>query len=222
VIGRLRSSNLATGLLGAMVAVSAAASPRTGFFNPGVAPRAPQLMVYFNHPIGGAPGVAGMRPTFGVRFEQVRQVGNNGDPQLVGDPMQHREWLSWQMDTRSDFHISNMQLKLGSRVTYDLGNRRFESLMRASSMRASSVQPLEPAESHGQLVTQLRPLAVLMRPAREATNDNANMREIAAAAIGGVRLGQFAPAARQAQRQGGPLRFETLGRAHTFLRASDR
>jgi hypothetical protein len=215
MIGRLTSSSLATGLLSAVVAVSASAGPRTVFFNPGIAPRAPQLMLYFNHAIGGAPGAAGMRPMFGVRVQQIRQAGNNGDPQLVGDAMQHREWLSWQMDSRSGFHLSNMQLKLGSHVTYDLGNRRFEPLIRASSM-----QPMDAAAGHGQLLSQLRPTA-LIRPAHEVANDNANIRDIAAAVIGGVKLGRFAPASRQFQQQGGPLRFETFSRGY-IPRASDR
>jgi hypothetical protein len=67
-----------------------------------------------------------MRPSFGLRVQQVRQGGNSGDPD-AGDPMQRRQWLNLQMDTRSNFGVSNMRLKFGNRVTYDLTNRRFGS-----------------------------------------------------------------------------------------------
>ena len=65
-----------------------------------------------------------MRPTFGLRVQQVQQVNNTGDPEQ-SDPMRHRELINWQLDGRSNLQLSNMRVKLGNKLTYDFSNQRF-------------------------------------------------------------------------------------------------
>jgi len=137
-------NRLTAGLIAAAMDVTAEAAPPTAFSGPRSAPRSPEVMIYFSHSIGGVPGATGVRPLFGIRIQQVRQVGDFADPAAKGDAMRRREWLSWQADTRSGLHVSDMQLKLGSRLTYDLTSQRFGSPERGLSMqtlgRFASVQ----------------------------------------------------------------------------------
>ena len=111
----------------ASLAATATAGPRAAFFSPGLAPRAPEVMLYFNHRIGA---VGTLRPTFGLRVQQVRQASNTGDPD-GGDSMQHREWINWQMEAHSNLHISALRIQLGGRLTYDVTNRRLGSPARS-------------------------------------------------------------------------------------------
>jgi hypothetical protein len=111
----------------ACIACIACAAPRAGFFGPGVVPQAPEVMLYFSHAIGGGPLAGGAsHPTFGLRLQQVRQGANNADPES-GDAMHRRELLNWQMEARPDFHLGDMRVQLGRRVTYDITNARFGS-----------------------------------------------------------------------------------------------
>ena len=135
-MGRLAAFGVTSGLFWIAASVAADAAPRGGFFAPGLAPRSPEIMLYFSHSIGGGAGAGGgsMRPTFGLRVQQVRQAANTGDPE-AGDPMQHRELVNWQMEAHSNLHISDLRLKLGNRVTYDVTNRRFGSPSSRSALQ---------------------------------------------------------------------------------------
>ncbi len=93
-----------------------AAPPAPG----GLAPRAPQVMLYFTHNLGGGAGTAFGKPTFGLRIQQIRQAGNSGDPEAMNDPMSHRELIDWQLQGRS-----NLRVSLGHRLSYDVTNRTF-------------------------------------------------------------------------------------------------
>jgi hypothetical protein len=108
---------LAATTCAALLGVSAnAAPPSPG----GLAPRAPQVMLYFTHNLGGGAGSVFGKPTFGLRIQQIRQAGNSGDPEALNDPMSHRELIDWQLQGRSSLRVS-----LGHRLTYDLTNRTF-------------------------------------------------------------------------------------------------
>jgi hypothetical protein len=141
-------------------------------------------MLYVSRSLGGGSGAAGMRPSFGLRVQQVRQGGNLGDPEAA-DPMQRRQWVNLQMDTRSNFSISNMRLKFGNRVTYDLTNHRFGAPAAPGSIplsapsihtpqpglqapRAGSTRNLESALMDGPAAT----LAARFPGAREAIQRN--------------------------------------------------
>jgi hypothetical protein len=126
-----------TALMSLAPAIALCAGP--GFGGPGIAPRSPEVMLYISHTVGGGPGGASARPSFGLRVQQVRQGGNTGDPE-AGDPMQRRQWVNLQMDARSNFAISNMRLKFGNRVTYDVTNRRFGSPRTAIPLGVPSIR----------------------------------------------------------------------------------
>ncbi len=129
-------NRLTAGLIVAALDVTAEAAPPAAFSGSRSAPRSPELMIYFSHPIGSVPGTRGARPLFGIRIQEVRQLGELADPEAKGDARRRREWLSWQADTRSGLHVSDMQLKLGSRLTYDLTQQRFGSPERGLSMQS--------------------------------------------------------------------------------------
>jgi hypothetical protein len=183
------------------------AAPRGGFFTPGLAPRAPEVMLYFSHSVGTGAG-ASMRPTLGLRVQQVRQAANTGDPEQ-GDGMQHRELINWQMEAHSNLHLSDLRVKLGNRVTYDVTNRRFGSPPTHAAMQIG----MPSLRSHGEVnPAQSRPLfargvagALDSGPVGRDTNkDNSNIREIAVAAMGALAPARFTSAQRHgAQRQGG-------------------
>lgn len=201
-MGRLAALGITGGLLWIAASVAVEAAPRGGFFSPGLAPRSPEIMLYFSHSIGGADAGGSMRPTFGLRVQQVRQAANTGDPD-GGDSMQHRELVNWQMEAHSDLQISNMRVKLGNRVTYDVTNRRFGSPSGRSAMQIELPTlrnaPLNPS--------QQRPLFARSSAPSPATHDsgrdNSSMREIAVAAVAALSPARFTSAQRQtAQRQG--------------------
>jgi hypothetical protein len=184
--------------------VAADAAHRGGFFAPGVAPRSPEIMLYFSHSIGGGSGAGGssMRPTFGLRVQQVHQAANTGDPE-AGDPMQHRELINWQMEAHSNLHLSDLRVKLGNRVTYDVTNQRFGSPSSRSAMQVGV-----PTLRNSPLSPQPKPLSARSSAPTPATHDsgrdNSNMREIAVAAMAALSPARFTSAQRQtAQRQGG-------------------
>lgn len=89
-------------------------------------------MLYFSRSIGGGSLAAGTsHPTFGLRLQQVRQGSNSGAPDS-GDVMHRRELLNWQMEARPDFHLGDMRVQLGHRLTYDITNARFGSPRRST------------------------------------------------------------------------------------------
>jgi hypothetical protein len=204
-VGRLTTFGVTTGILWIVAVSHVDAAPHVGFGGPGVAPRAPEIMLYFSHSIGGgaAAGGGSMRPTFGLRVQQVRQGANSGDPEASGDPMQHRELLNWQMQGHSNLHSSDFRVKLGNRLTYDLTNRRFGSPSARSVMQIGL-----PTQRNSQNAPQVRAgfvAATAQRPVnREQVKDSSGLREMAAAAMSALSPARFTSAQRQmAQRPGG-------------------
>jgi hypothetical protein len=197
-VSRLTANAVVIGAVLVAVAVAAQAAPPGGF-TPVLAPRSPQIMLYISHSIGGGPGSAGSgftRPTFGLRVEQVRQGSNMGDPD-GGDAFSHRELINWQMQAHSNFHISDMRVQLGHRLTYDLTNRQFGSQGGRSAMpigtlsiRNGAVTPVEsrPAFAHSgtDAVTS-----------RDAFRDTSSLREIASAAVAALAPSRFTAVQRQ-------------------------
>ena len=114
---RITGFQLAATSCAALLAASVqAAPPAPG----GLAPRAPQVMLYFSHNLGGGAGSVFGKPTFGLRVQQIRQAGNSGDPEAMNDPLSHRELIDWQLQGRS-----NLRVSLGHRLSYDVSNRTF-------------------------------------------------------------------------------------------------
>ena len=197
---KLAAFGVCTGLICLAAVTCAEAAPRGGFFSPGSAPRAPEIMLYFSHSVGTAAGAGPVRPTFGVRVQQVHQAANSGDPEQ-GNPMQHRELINWQMDAHSSLHLSDMRVKLGNRLTYDVSARRFGSPSNRSTIQLGT------ASLRNSTPNFAPPGSMAATPAshsRDTNKDNSNMREIAVAAIGALAPARFTAAQRQmAQRQGG-------------------
>ena len=204
---KLEALGVCTGLLCLAAAATVEAASRGAYFAPGrSAPRAPEVMLYFSHAVGSGAGAGGsMRPTFGLRVQQVHQAANTGDPEQ-GESMQHRELVNWQFDGHSNLRLSQSRLKLGNRLTYDFASNRFGSPSRSvmqigtPSLRAGVANPVG-----------ARPFAVPdptrgfagISPTRESNRDNASMHEVAAAAIAALAPTRFTPAQRQvAQRRG--------------------
>jgi hypothetical protein len=164
-------------------------------------------MLYFSHSIGAGAGSGSMRPTFGLRVQQVRQAGNSGDPE-AGDPMQHRELLNWQMEAHSNLHLSNLRVKLGNRLTYDVTQRRFGSPSNRSAMQIGTPSMRNVVQNPAQsrpLVSRSSAGVLGSLPDRgEVNRDNSNVREIAVAAMAALLPARLSSAQRQvAQRQGG-------------------
>ncbi|MEA3178426.1 MAG: hypothetical protein QOI59_1949 [Gammaproteobacteria bacterium] len=208
-MGRSGAFGVCTGLFWIVAAVTADAAPRGGFLAPGVAPRSPEIMLYFSHSIGAGAGGGGgsMRPTFGLRVQQVRQAGNSGDPE-AGESMQHRELINWQMEAHSNLKLSDLRVKLGNRVTYDVTNRRFGSPSGRSAMQIGIPSlrndTLGPTQSRPLLARNPAGTPSAAPAVREANRDNSSIREIAVAAMGALAPARFTSAQRQiAQRQGG-------------------
>jgi hypothetical protein len=164
-------------------------------------------MLYFNHSIGAGAGSGSMRPTFGLRVQQVRQGSNSADPE-AGDSMQHRELVNWQMEAHSNLHISDLRVKLGNRVTYDVTHHQFGSPASRSAMQIGIPtlrnEPLNPAPSRP-LFGRSSVATLSSTPASHYSNrDSSNFRELAVAAMAALSPARFTFAQRQvAQRQGG-------------------
>ena len=208
-MGRLGALGVGTGLLWIAAAVAVDAAPLA----PGSAPRAPEIMLYFNHAIGAGAGGGSMRPTFGLRLQQVRQAANNGDPE-AGESMQHRELLNWQMEAHSNLHISDVRVKLGNRVTYDVTHNQFGSPSSRSAiqigtptLRNESLNPVasRPLFGRGSPATlSSTPASHDSNTSHDSNRDSSNFREIAVAAMAALSPTRFTSAQRQiAQRQGG-------------------
>lgn len=204
-----------TGLLCLAAAATVDAAPRAPYFGPGgVAPRSPEIMLYFSHAVGGG----SLRPHFGLRVQQIRQGANNGDPEQ-GDPMQRRELLNWQMDAYSNLHLSQSRLKLGNRLTYDFASSRFGSPTRSvmqigtPTLRNGVANPAQlrfasPNPAGG--FAGVNPATV----GHDSNRDNSSMRELAAAAVAAMSPARFTSVQRQtAQRQGGLLSIAAGQRA---------
>jgi hypothetical protein len=179
-------------------------------------------MVYFSHSVGAGAGTGSMRPTFGLRVQQVQQVNNTGDPEQ-SDPMRHRELINWQMDGRSNLHLSNMRVKLGNKLTYDFSSQRFGAPGRGAiqlgtpSMRngtpsfatsrsfagRSPETGRTPADRMGVALAARELNAGSVRDANSG-RDTSNFREIAVAAMSAIGPARITVAQRQvAQRQAG-------------------
>ena len=207
-MGKLEALGVCTGLLGLAAAATVDAATRGAYFAPGRgAPRAPEVMLYFSHSVGGGAGAEGsMRPTFGLRLQQVHQAANTGDPEQ-GESMQHRELINWQLDGHSNLRLSQSRVKLGNRLTYDFASSRFGSPSRTvmqigtPSLRAGVTNPVGARPFAAPDPT--RGLAGISS-GRESNRDNASMHEIAAAAVAALAPTRFTAAQRQvAQRRSG-------------------
>jgi hypothetical protein len=212
-VGRSEAWGVCTGLLCLAAAAAVGAAPRGAYFGPGgTAPRAPEIMVYFSHSVGGGAGAGGpMRPTFGLRVQQVHQAANSGDPEQ-GESMQHRELINWQFDGHSNLRLSQSRVKLGNRLTYDFASSRFGSPSRsimkidASALRAGVANPVGARPFAAPDPTRGSTIGSRRESSRDNSNmrNNSNMHEIAAAAIAALAPARFTTAQRQvAQRQGG-------------------
>ena len=224
-MGRLEAFGVCTGLLCLASAAAVDAAPRGAYFGPGgSAPRAPEIMVYFSHSVGAGAGGGSMRPTFGLRVQQIRQAANNGDPEQ-GDGMQHRELLNWQMEARSNMHFSQSRVKLGNKLTYDFASSRFgapsRSLMQigtpslrngfAKPAQATQLAARNPAGGFSGLNPGSR-----NHDEHDAGRDNSGMRDIAAAAIAALTPSRFTAAQRQtAQHQRGITAIAAAQRMQT-------
>ena len=188
-----------TGLVCLAAAITVDAAPRPAYFGPGgTAPHSPEIMLYFSHAVGGGAGGGSMHPNFGLRVQQIHQGANNGDPEQ-GDPMQRRELLSWQMDARSNMHLSQSSLKLGNRVTYDFASSRFGSPNR------SAMQIGTPTLRNG-VSNPVQQKSFASRNPAGVSSSTSGMRELAAAAVAAMAPTRFTSPQRQtAQRQGGGL-----------------
>jgi hypothetical protein len=203
-VGRRGLQGVIVGLVGLASVAGVQAAP------PGPAPRAPEVMLFFSHSMGGGAGGVGGHPTFGLRVQQIRQGGNNGDPE-AGDPMQHHEWLSVQMNSRADLHFSDMRLKLGNRLTYDVSNRRFGAPPSRSAMQLGS-----PSLRNGSAASQPLRASAFHSPTptlspREAAESNSALREIAASAISAVAPARFSGLQRIMAQQSGGIRRGPAG-----------
>ena len=228
-MGRLATNGVITGsiLMISIFASAAGAAPRGGFAGPGVAPQSPQVMLYFSHSMGagGAP-----RPTFGLRVQQVRQGGNFGDPDS-GDVMHHRELINWQMEAHSNFHLANLRMQLGHRVTYDLLNRRFGGTAPSASAGSApgavasratlqfdtraqrtgsiegSFEPAQPKSVFGaSSLAPSRPAVTspttVGRLGEREDSDTSNIREVALAAMSALAPSRFTQAQQQTRLRG--------------------
>jgi hypothetical protein len=219
-VGRLEAFGFCTGLACLAAAVTVDAAPHAATFGPGgVAPRSPEIMLYFSHAVGGGAGGGSMRPNFGMRVQQIRQGANNGDPEQ-GDSMQRRELLNWQMEARSNLHLSQSRLQLGNRLTYDFASSRFGSPTR------SVMQIGTPTLRNGPGIA-VQPRSFASRnPAggiagvnsasvgHDSNRDNSSMREFAAEAVAAMSPTRFTSVQRQtAQRHGGLLAVAAAQRA---------
>jgi hypothetical protein len=214
-VGRLAAIGVCTGLVCMAAGATVDAAPRGGFFTPGNAPRAPEIMLYFSHSVGAGAGAGSMRPNFGLKVQQVRQAANSGDPES-GDPMQHRELINWQMDGHSNLRLSDMRVKLGNKLTYDVASHRFGAPSGRSAMQLgipsirNGVTPFSAplrglAARNSNDSIGAAPGARNVAPvARDVNRDNSAFREVAIAAMAAVTPARFTNAQRQiAQRQGG-------------------
>ncbi len=205
-----------TGLWCLAAAMTVIAAPRAPYFGPGgAAPRSPEIMVYFSHSVGAGAG-GSMRPHFGLRLQQIHQGANNGDPEQ-GDPMQRREWLSWQVDARSNMRLSQSSLKLGNRLTYDFASSHFGSPARSAmqigvpTLRRADVAPAQPT-----LFASRNPGGGLAAISSRsiAPEVSHRMRELAAAAMAAMAPARSSSPQRQAaQRTRGLLAVVAAQRA---------
>ncbi len=175
--GRWRSTGfqLAATSCAALLTVSVHAAPPAPA---GLAPRAPQVMLYFTHNLGGGAGSVFGKPTFGLRVQQIRQAGNSGDPEAMNDPMSHRELLDWQLQGRS-----NLRVSLGHRLSYDLTNRSFGKPPERSPITAFAGSRLRNGASGAGGLSAVTGNAALGNPGM-----NAGMRNGGMAVLGNASL----------------------------------
>ena len=172
-------------MAGAAVAPAAMAGPPTG---PTPTPRTHGFMLYLSQPIGGGGG-GSMRPKFGFRIEQIRMAGNSGAPD-AGDPMQHRALVGWQMDGFHGIQASDMKVELGGRMTYDVTHAAFGmSRTSASGSRPAITNRTDAATASKPFSPRLfEPAPPAREPFRQTNESTSMAHEIAAAAIGSLRL----------------------------------
>ena len=205
IVGRPANWGVIAALLSSGAAVSATPAPHVGVAGPGVAPRAPQIMLYFSHSIGSFPGATA--PKFGLKVQQVRQAGNSGDPEAAGDPMQERELVNWQMQAHSNLRFSDIRVQLGRRVTYDVTNRKFGSPSTRSALQLGAASLRNGLSNTSAPRSSLNSTASPAAANREAVSDNSNVRDLAVAAMSALAPSKFMSTPRQgAQSRGAGTR----------------
>jgi hypothetical protein len=186
-VERLAVYGVTSGLAWMAAAVGVSAAP------PGLAPRSPEVMLYISHAVGSG---SAARPTFGLKVDQLRQASNWGDPAEGGDGMSHRELVNWQMEARSDMHISDLRVQLGHKVTYDLTNRAFGSPATRSTMQIG----VPTLKSGAVGASQQRPLFAHMGVSgsssselgsHESSASASSVRELASAAFAALAPSRF-------------------------------
>jgi hypothetical protein len=155
-------------------------------------------MLYLSQPIGGGGG-GSMRPKFGFRIEQIHMAGNSGAPD-AGDPMQHRALVGWQMDGFHGIHASDMKVEIGSHMTYDVTRGAFgmSRTYATFSSRPAAANRTDAAAASKPFSPRLfEPGPPAREPFRQTNESGSMAHEIAAAAIGTLRLARPAPTAQR-------------------------
>ena len=84
-----------------------------------------QFMLYVGTPVGSG---SGARPMYGFRVEQIRIRANTPSPS-EGTAFQHRELMSWQMQTGSDSRV-----QVGRDVTWNATRGAFEPRLASAAI----------------------------------------------------------------------------------------
>jgi hypothetical protein len=104
----------------------------------------PQIMLYFHQPLGAS----GASRTYGLRIEQASIPSTSPSASSFGG-IHRREILNFEIASRTDMH-----LKLGRRLTWDVGQKEFGLLpLRPSpmfSLPVSSSLRVDPVSAHPQ------------------------------------------------------------------------
>jgi hypothetical protein len=194
------ASRVASGIVciaasaGVAAATPGIAPPPAG---PALAPRSHGFMLYLSQPIGGGAGGDMLHPKFGFRLEQVRMGGNSGAPE-GGDPFQHRALVGWQMEGLHGIHASDMKVELGGRMTYDVTHGGFAAQLGRSAPAAGS-RPSTMSRTDAS--TEAKPFSPhlfepglgMHDPYRQSNESASMVHDIAAAAIGTLKLTRPAP-----------------------------
>jgi hypothetical protein len=150
------------------------------------APHRPGFMLYLSSAMGGGGGV--MKPTFGLRVEQVHMSNNSGSPDAP-DPMQHRELLNWAMHGQSDVRVEFGQRAAWSVTRGEFGGvRAMNRAAMAFGFHGTAARTANPSES--------RPFALTASSSpvsRDVYRESSTVREIAASAVATFKSAHLSP-----------------------------
>ncbi len=150
------------------------------------APHRPGFMLYLSSAMGGGGGV--MKPTFGLRVEQVHMTNNSGSPDAP-DPVQHRELLNWAMHGPSDVRV-----EFGQRATWNVTRGEFGGV-RAMN-RAAMAFAFHGAAARTASQSESRPFALAASSSavsRDAYREPSTVRDIAASAVATFKSARLNP-----------------------------